>query len=147
MKTVVIAFTLLASVFTKSSFANDGTAVAPEVLKAFQSTFAAAKNANWSLSSEFYKVEFALNDQHVTAFYKEDGTMTSITRYISSLKLPVNLQTALINEYKAYWISELFELSNDEGAQYYVTLENADTKTVLRSSAGTWSLFQKDRKE
>lgn len=147
MKTVVIVFTFFASIFTKSSFANNGADVAPEVLKAFQSTFASAKDANWSVTNEFYKVEFAMDGQYVTAFYKEDGTMSAITRNISSVQLPVNLQTALKKDYKGYWISELFELSNNEGVQYYVTLENADSKTILHSTTGTWSVFQKEKKD
>jgi hypothetical protein len=147
MKTVVIALTLLASVFTKSSFANDANAVAPEVLKAFQSTFAAAKGADWTVADDLYKVQFSLDGQYITAFYKMDGTIAAITRHIASVQLPVNLLAALKNDYKEYWISELFELSNDEGVQYYVTLENADTKMVLKSSTATWSLYQRNRKD
>lgn len=147
MKMIVIAFTLLASVFTKSSFANDGVVTPGEVLKSFQSTFAAAKNADWSLTEDFYKVQFALDGQYITAFYKADGTMAAITRNISPVQLPVALQTNLKNEYKAYWISGLFELSNDEGVQYYVTLENADTKVVLKSSSTMWNTYQKQRKD
>ena len=147
MKSVVIALTLVASVFTKSSFANNGTDVAPEVLRAFQTTFAAAKDADWSMTSDLYKVQFAMEGQYITAFYRADGTIAAVTRHIPSLQLPVNLQTSLKNEYKTYWISELFELSNEEGVQYYVTLENADTKLVLKSSAGTWNSFEKIRKD
>ena len=147
MKTVVIALTLLASVFTKASLANDAKAVTPEVLKAFQSTFATAKGADWTVTDDLYKVQFALDGQYITAFYKADGTIAAITRHIPSVQLPVNLLTALKNDYKEYWISELFELSNDEGVQYYVTLENADAKTVLKSSGATWSFFQKGRKD
>src|SRR3954451_10605139 len=147
MKMFVIAFTLVASLFTKSSFANDGSAITPEVLKSFETTFATAKDADWSVTENLYKVQFALNEQHITAFYNQDGTMAAVTRNINPLQLPVSLQTALKNEYKSYWIAELFELSNDEGVQYYVTLENADSKTVLKSSGASWSLFQKQRKD
>src|SRR5215217_6332016 len=143
MKKFVIAFTLVASVFTKSSFANNGAAIAPEVLKSFQSTFAAAKDADWSVTQNMYKVQFALNEQHITAFYNQDGSMAALTRNISPLQLPVSLQASLKNNYKGYWIAELFELSNDDGVQYYVTLENADGKLVLKSTAATWNYFQK----
>ena len=147
MKMFVFALTLVASVFTKSSFANDGGAVAPEVLKSFESTFAAAKNADWSMTENLYKVQFALNEQHITAFYQKDGTMAAVTRNINPLQLPVSLQTALKNEYKSYWIAELFELSNEDGVQYYVTLEDADNKTVLKSSGTSWNFYQKQRKD
>lgn len=147
MKMFVLAFTLVTTFFAKSSFANDGAAIEPEVLKSFQATFAAAKNADWTVTEDLYKVQFALNDQRITAFYQKDGTMAAITRNISPMQLPVSLHTTLKNDYKSYWVVELFELSNEEGVQYYVTLENADSKVVLRSSAATWSLFQKQRKD
>src|SRR5215203_2690743 len=106
MKMIAIAFTLFISVFTKSSFANDGI-VNPEVLRSFQSTFAAAKNADWSHLEGFYKVQFALNGQSITAFYKLDGTMAALTRNISFFQLPVSLQASIKNDYKNYWISEM----------------------------------------
>lgn len=146
MKMLVIAFTLFASVFTKSSFASDGI-VTPEVLKSFQNKFATATNADWSQTEGFYKVDFAMDGQYITAFYKYDGTMTAFTRNLSSLQLPVSLQTALRNDYKGYWIAGLFELSNDEGVQYYVTLEEANSTMILKSLAGTWSTFKKQRKD
>lgn len=147
MKMLVIAFTLFATVFTKSSFANDGIITPDPVLKSFQSTFAAAENADWSLTEDFYKVNFALNGQYITAFYKPDGAIAAITRNISSVQLPITLQTTLKKDYKGYWMAGLFELSNDEGVQYYATLENADTKLVLKSSSTTWTTFQKQRKD
>ena len=147
MRTIAILFTLAASVFFKSSFANEGTAVEPEVLRSFQTTFAAAKNADWSKSADLYKVQFALDGQHITAFYKKDGTMAAITRNISPVQLPVNLQTTLKNEYKDFWIAGLFELSNEEGVQYYVTLEDAHSTVVLKSAACSWNVFQKQRKD
>ena len=146
MRTFAILFMLIATMASKRSMANDGTAVTPEVLQSFQSRFAAAKEADWSVTADLYKVQFILNGQHITAFYKSDGTVAALTRNIITEQLPLALQTTLKNEYKSYWVSALFELSNDEGTQYYVTLEDADTKLVFKSSASMWSLFQKERK-
>lgn len=145
MKIPVIALMLLACIVTKSSYASDGI-VSPEVLKSFQSSFAAAKDADWTTAPDFYKVQFRLDGQYITAFYRKEGTMAALTRNISSVQLPVSLQAAMKNEYKNYWIAELFELSNDDGVQYYATLEDADTKLILKSSGASWSVFQKGRK-
>jgi hypothetical protein len=72
----------------------------------------------------------------------------AVTRNISSLQLPIILQTELKKKYSNYWISELFEKSNDNGAEYYITIEDADNKTVLKSFAGSgsWVVYQKSRK-
>ena len=145
MKRLAIAFSLFATVFTTSSFASDGI-VAPEVLKSFQTTFATAKDIDWSVSNELYKAQFTLNGQHITAFYTMDGTMAALTRNIAVTQLPVSLQASLKNDYKNYWVSDLFEISTEDGTQYYVTLEKADVKMIMKSSASSWSTFQKDRK-
>jgi hypothetical protein len=117
------------------------------VLKSFQSKFSNAQSADWSMANDLYKVQFRLEGQSITAFYREDGTIAALTRNLSPLQLPVSLQSVLKNDYKQYWIAGLFELSNDDGVQYYVTLEDADNTMILKSSAGSWSTFQKSRKQ
>ena len=67
-----------------------------------------------------------------------------MTRNISSLDMPMKLQTSLKNNYAGYWISDLFEISNNDGTNYYITMENADSKIVLKSTSdGNWSVYQK----
>lgn len=145
MKTLLIAFALFATSFTKS-FANGGD-VNNQVLQSFSNTFATAKEVSWTFSDNLYKAQFLLNDQGVTAYYQADGTMVALTRNISSLQLPIALQVSLKKEYNNLWITDLFEISNEEGTNYYVTLENGDNKVVLKSSSATsWNVFQKTRK-
>lgn len=145
MKLILIAVALLAGTFTKS-FANDG-AVEPTVLKSFKTTFASATQVDWSMAKELYKAVFFLNGQHISAYYNADGTMEAVTRSITVNSLPVILQNALKNNHKGQWVTDLFEVTNDEGVRYYVTLEDADIKLVLKSSATEWSTFQKQRKD
>jgi hypothetical protein len=53
----------------------------------------------------------------------------------------------LKREYDEYWISDLFEVSGNEGTAYYITLENANTKLVLKSSGGKgWDTFKTFKK-
>jgi hypothetical protein len=57
------------------------------------------------------------------------------------------LQGNLKKDYSDYWISDLFEVANNEGTSYYVTLENADTKMVLKASDGkSWRSYSKVKK-
>ena len=147
MKTLLIAVTLLAGTFTKS-FASGTPIVEPSVLKSFQSTFASATEVAWSTTAQdMYKAVFFLNGQAITAYYNEDGTMQALTRHISASSLPVILQTALKNKHQNQWVSDVFEVTKDGSVQYYVTLEDADTKVILKSIYTTWSLYQKQRKD
>lgn len=145
MKPILIALALLAGTFTKS-FAHDGT-IEPAVLKSFQSTFANATEVDWSLSQDLYKAVFYLNGQAITAYYKEDGTMQALVRHIAAANLPMMLQTSIKNEHKDKWVSDVLEVTADAGVQYYVTLENADAKVILKSSSAVWSTFQRMRKD
>ena len=146
MKLLIISFVLAFSVFSQNTLANE-TKVAPVVLKSFEQQFASAKEVDWTVSSNFYKAHFVMNDQHITAFYDNDGTLLALTRNITSVQLPVTLQAELKKNYEQFWISELFEMNTESGTEYYVTLENADVKVVLKSTShSTWSNFQKTKK-
>jgi hypothetical protein len=148
MKPLFIAFALLASVITTSSFAAD-PAVAPVVLKSFETQFVQAKEVAWSYTSGLYKAVFFLNNQQVVAYYDAEGTMVAVTRNITSLQLPLALQASLKNECADnQWIADLFEVTSENGVEYFATLETADAKVVLKASpASSWTTYQKAKKE
>ncbi|HUQ96604.1 MAG TPA: hypothetical protein VM010_02995 [Chitinophagaceae bacterium] len=146
MKPILIAALLLIGTVTKS-FAHEGRSVEPVVLKSFQTTFANAKEVDWSTAEDLYKAVFFLNGQYITAYYHADGTMQALIRHISASALPVILQTALKNDHKDKWVSDVLEVTSDGGVQYYTTLENADAKVILKSSSTVWNTYQKVRKD
>jgi len=146
MKPLFILLTVVASFFSKTSSANDEI-VSPAVLRSFQSSFANAKEIDWSLTKSFYKASFTLDGQHINAYYNSEGSLMAMTRNIHSSQLPIALQTTIKREYSAFWISDLFEIANEEGTSYYVTLEKAGTKLVLKSTNNAaWTKFQKNQK-
>ncbi len=146
MKPLFILVMTVSSFFATSSNAAD--IVSPEALKSFETTFTNATEAAWTVTENFYKVQFLLNGQTLTAFYSEDGKLIGVSRNISSLQLPIILQTQLKKEFTKYWITELFEMSTDNGAEYYITMEDADTKTILKSSIAStsWMVYKKLKK-
>jgi hypothetical protein len=148
MKPLLIASIAIASFFTKANAATPTPKdVAPAILQSFQNAFAGVKQVAWSSTdANLYKAEFVLNEQYVTAFYNPNGELVALTRNIASYQLPVVLQATLKKDYSNYWISDLFELANEEGTTYYVTLETADTKLTLKSNLSTWTTYQKSKK-
>lgn len=145
MKPLFILLTVLSSFFASSSYAADP--ISSQAIKSFQQTFINAENAVWTASENLYKVQFSLNGQEMTAFYNMQGAFAGVTRNIISTQLPMMLQVEVKKEYSEYWITGLFELSNNNGTEYYLTLENADSKIVLKSSGHTsWFTYQKSRK-
>jgi hypothetical protein len=143
MKKMIIAAAMFVSF---SAFANDEK-VSPKVLNSFNTEFSTAQEVQWTVTDEYYKASFGMNGAKVYAFYNLDGDLIGITRNISSAQLPISLQASLKKNYTGYWISDLFEIANNNGTSYYVTMENGEKKVVLNSSNGSeWSTYKKDRK-
>jgi hypothetical protein len=143
MKKMIL--TLAIAIGSLTSFAREAE-VTQKVLDAFNSEFNQATEVSWTVTKDYYKATFMYNDRYVFAYYTENGELLAMTRYISSDDLPLSLITSLKKNYGDYWISDLFEMAKNEGTQYVVTLENADSKLILKASSGTWSVHQKIRK-
>ena len=141
MKKIILTLAIAISSF--AVFAREVN-VNATVLNAFNREFTEATDVQWSTGESFYKATFVFNTQHVAAFYNVEGELLAMTRNITSLDLPMGLQTSLRKEYSEYWISDLFEVSNTEGTQYYITMEKADSKITLKSTGnGKWKNYKK----
>lgn len=140
MKKIIIMLAVVVSSLT--AFARKEN-VSETVLNAFDKEFAGVKDVQWSTIGGNYQAAFVFNNQYVTAFYQADGELLKLTRNISLPDIPLCLQTSLKNNYSQYWISDLFEISNTKKTSYYITLENADSKIVLKSrSSGKWKVVK-----
>lgn len=146
MKPLLIILTVISSFFTKDSLANE-CKIDCKVLHSFESQFANAKEVDWSITSNIYKAQFALDGQYINAYFNADGGLVAMTKNVSAKQLPLMLQSELKKQTANYWVTELFELSNEDGTSYYVTLENADEKVVLHSvSNKIWNKYKKTSK-
>ena len=147
MKSVFILLTVISSFISSSGFAADEPEVSRAAIASFQSTFATATEVKWTVNENYYKADFSLNGQYASAYYDVEGALIATTRNITSLQLPIALQASLKKDYNNYWVSELFEVSNETGTQYYVTLENADNKLILKAgSYNEWKTYKKTSK-
>ncbi|HEX7903340.1 MAG TPA: hypothetical protein VF487_05635 [Chitinophagaceae bacterium] len=145
MKRIILLLAITIS--TLSAFARDEEKVSAKVLNAFQTEFTSAKEVNWSAGDNYYKAVFTFNDQHVQAYYSFEGELLGLTRYITSLDLPMHLQTSLKKSYTDYWISDLFEVTKSDSTGYYITLENADSVIIMKATASdNWSVYKKAKK-
>jgi len=145
MKKILLVLGLVATMGVCSAYPSER--VSQKVLASFKTEFTTAKNVEWETGANYFRAAFTMNDQQIFAFYNVEGDLLSVARYISSIQLPINLFSDLKNNYSKYWISDLFEVSNNEGLHYYVTLETADSKLVMRSSnGGSWSTYSKNKK-
>ena|SRR5687767_6690966 len=143
MKKMIVTLAIALASF--NAFALDET-VNQKVLDAFKIEFATASEVEWTIATDYYKAAFNYNGKYVYAYYNTDGELMGMTRHLSPHDLPLALQSNLKKNYEGFWISELFEAVKIDVTNYYVTLENADTKIILRSSDNSWSVYSKTKK-
>jgi hypothetical protein len=132
-----------------SAFAgvNDEVKVSQQAQQSFKRDFTNARNISWEQKQDFVKVTFSLNEQVLFAYYNNNGELQAVVRNIVSDQLPINLLADLKKDYNDFWITDLFEIASDDQTAYYVTLENANKKIVLKSeSASNWNVFSKTKK-
>jgi hypothetical protein len=144
-KRLTVLAALLLTLCTTYSFAtpaNDGDIA---IRTSFSRDFQNAQLVSTQDYNSFTKVTFKMNDVVMFAFYNTNGELLAVTRNIVSSQLPVNLLTSLKKHYGNNWITDLFELSGNEQNCYYISLENADSKTTLRSNGSDWEVYSTAR--
>lgn len=145
MKKILLVITLIFTV-AASAFANEEK-IKPEVLDAFKNKFSNAQDVTWVIGNNYFKASFNYYGSQMFAYYTPTGKLMGVTRYMSSTELPLYLRNTLKEKYTNYWISNVVEESNKNGFSYYITLENADTKIVLKSKSGNdWTTYSKQQK-
>ena len=147
MKRIMLMLTLCLSLLSLRSFASD-IEVSDAALNSFKTSFANATEVNWTSYNDYYRVSFFEGEEYIVAYYNKDGERIALTRNINLKQLPLSLQVSLKKDYTNYWITDMFEVNNTEqGIAYYVTIENADSKIVLKSGyAMEWITFRKNNK-
>ena len=147
MKKIMFPAVFAAMLVTNSLFAAEVPDVNAKALTAFNNQFANATDVEWSADIDFYKATFLYNSNYITAYYNTEGDFVASIRNITSSNLPLMLQTKLKNNYSDYWITNLYELTKNESTSYYITLENADQKIVLKSAGDSgWAVHKKSSK-
>jgi len=143
MKKITTLLACIILVFS-AAFAANGTDISKNALATFSESYPAATNIKWEKNETYYTASFQLNGESLKALLSEDGMLMAVCRNIVSTGLPIGLQAPLNKQLAGYWISDLVEYAIDNTTIYYVTLENADKKTIL-ASVGTydWTLFEK----
>src|SRR5678810_1144559 len=98
MKKIMMMLLLVLTIGTSFAFTGE-EAINKQALNAFKKEFVGATEAAWTVGDNFYKVTFTLNDQKLFAYYNMQGDFMAVTRNISSLQLPLSLQTSLKRSY------------------------------------------------
>jgi hypothetical protein len=143
MKRIFAAMTLLAIVFSTSSFASDIKTT--EVLATFHNTFRYAKNVNFIEVNDMLKITFTEDSKSYIAYYTADGDLMGLSRQLTASELPVSLQEQLKRKYSRFEITEVYTIEMEGRSQYYVAISNESEQLILNSPGKKWMVFKKKK--
>lgn len=149
-KKIVLASALLLTIGISSSFATPNAGGNDEATPAtisFHKDFKKVEVIETHIGKDFIRFTFKMNDVVLSAFYNENGQLLAITRNIQSSQLPLQLLMQIKKDYANYWISDLFEYDGDGANNYFITLESADYRVILRSNGTQWETYDKKVKK
>ena len=149
MKKLIMALSFLALTVGNAAIARSGDKGIDERIKrAFQKEYVGAADVTWYVYDNYIKVGFSFNGMQLVGFYTKDGRTLGIARNIPFSSLPLMLQIEQRKNYKDYWITEIYEFSNSDGARYHLTVENADKAIKLVSTGSdNWEVVKKQDKQ
>jgi len=149
MSLAIKTFAFVAMLLTASStFATPNDDSNGAVKVAFHKDFKTAELMATEVKPAFTKLTFKMNDVVMYAFYSGNGDLLAVTRNITSNQLPIQLLLEVKKNYSNFWITDCFELTGEGASNYYITLENADGSTTLRSNGSdSWDVYNKKSKE
>jgi hypothetical protein len=143
MKKLIVALTLVLIAGLSTASAKVPSDVHRRVINAFYSDFKQAKNVSWSESATYVEAQFTLDNKVMFAYYNTDGSLVGTVHHLLTTDLPEELKNSLQKSYHAYWVTELFSMSNDQGTAYFVNLKNGNESLVLRADAdNTWTTYK-----
>ena len=135
MKKFILSIAVLIAL-TCTSFAKSPAGVNDRVFASFQKEFNRASEVNWAVTNNYVMATFQLDKEVLYAYYDFQGNLVGLVHHMLTTGLPTDLQKDIRKHYSNYWVSSLFQVTNEEGVSYYIQLRNADESIVL-SSDGT----------
>ena len=145
MKQLFIGLTLLVLVIGKNSYASDPN-LPITVKESFDETFGSNTDVTWSETNGLYKAIITIGNKKMIHYYNSNGEVIAIAQYVTSEELGSGLMAELKKQAGNYSILEIYEISNEDGANYYATLDSAKDTIVLKSTGNFWKPFSKTRK-
>ena len=147
-KKILTLITALTLIISASYASNTDRHIPASVTSTFTADFSHANNVNWELFNGYYKASFVEHGTTLYAFYTPEGEFMGLATYVLSDELPANLKTAIKENYPGYWIPDLFHYHMDNSSGYFVTLENADHKIMLKAEQDKgWAFYSEVKKD
>ena len=100
--------------------------------KSFKNEFAGAANVIWAKTGNFLKASFTWADHQAVAYFNADAELVGCIRTLFFNQLPLTVIRSVERNFKKSVILEIREITNVEGINYIMVLENKNKKYKIR---------------
>jgi hypothetical protein len=135
MKKSILSIAIVLAVIS-TAFGKHPSTVTQRAAASFQKDFYQASEVSWAETNNYVLATFSMNKETMFAYYDFQGNLIGLVHHILTTSLPESLRTDIKKHYGNYWVSELFQITNEQGVYYYIQLQNAD-ETIVLSTEGT----------
>ena len=126
------------------AFAQDGFVPSEKLQKELSNQFAQATDVKWEKVADFNKASFMQDGQYFAAYFNTSNRLEYISRSIGTNMLPLILQKDLKSKVsQSSWIADCFEITVENGTEYFVVVESEDQKTFYQADGSSWSVYKK----
>ena len=115
-----VSLSLLLSVMATTAFAADN--INKEVQASFRKEFPSAQSPSWISAGDYLKATFILDGHRTVAYFTVEGKFAGSMRSIFFDQMPLAASKAIDKKYENADVLEVYEITNDEGTNYRVTL-------------------------
>ena len=142
MKQKIILLILFAAGFMASR-ANEN----PAVQYSFEARFGNSIAVTWNKIQEVYVGCFSLKNEHVHAYFYEDGEFLGTGKYIAVAEIAARKKTAIDSKFNGWLIEEAYEFTPiDSAPELFVMIRNLKFTAVIRiNERGSIQILQRTR--
>jgi hypothetical protein len=137
MKKTILSIAIGLAVIS-TAFANAPVKVNDRAMASFKNDFRKASEVLWSANNNYIMASFQMDNEIQYAYYDFQGNLIGVVHHMLTSSLPADLSKDIKKHYSNYWVTELFQVTSDQGVYYYIQLKNAD-ETIVLSTEGTGS--------
>jgi hypothetical protein len=135
MKKIILSAAIMLALFS-AAFAKVPDNIADRASASFHKDFRKASAESSVVINNHVRVTFHQNNETMYAYYDFQGNLIGVVQHILSNSLPEDLRHDISKHYGNYWVTELFQITNEDGVYYFIQLTNAD-ETIVLSSEGS----------
>ncbi len=133
MKRVLFLAFLLTGFVAMATPAPSPIKVNEKILKAFNETFAAAKDISWHEYTDYSQANFKINTIQVRAQYSEDGQLIRTIRYYTESELLPNIVANLRKRYPGKEITGVTESTSNDEVSFVVNIKDDNHWYIVKA--------------